>query len=115
MSSPGESSQDHQQDDAAAASFAHSLAVAPLVDTSDENLRLALQQSQQSSVLTAAPTSMSSEITDAVRNHTAAIEQQQQHQLHQDFQQLQSQQLQQPERMAVAELLVSLAQNTRDE
>ncbi|GJJ75249.1 hypothetical protein EMPS_07607 [Entomortierella parvispora] len=115
MSSPRESSKDQQQDDAAA-SFAHSLAVAPLVDTSDESLGLALQQSAQSSIptSTAAPTSMSSEVTDAVRNHTTAIEQQQQHQLHQDFQQLQSQHLQQPERMAVAELLVSLAQNTRE-
>ncbi|KAG0049536.1 hypothetical protein BGZ83_005691 [Gryganskiella cystojenkinii] len=109
MSSPRDSSLD-QQDTAesdAAASFAHSLSVAPLDSTGANDNSVDV---------------LMSDVTDAVRDHTAAMEQQhlQNHHEHnhhqqQDLHQLQSQHMQQPERMAVAELLVSLAQNPRGE
>ena len=112
MSSPRDSGQEQQDTTGsdAAASFAHSLASAPL-DTSANNNT------------TGSVDVLMSDVTDAVRDHTDAMELQhlQQHHHHQQQQdqelqhQLQNQHLQQPERMAVAELLVSLAQNTRED
>ncbi|KAF8926701.1 hypothetical protein BGZ58_010974 [Dissophora ornata] len=116
MNTPRDSTTD-QDESSSSASFAHSLAVAPL-DTANtiHNISLALNNSGNSNSNNSSSTSipidpatrgdgtdvLMTDVTNAVQSSMAAMEQfQQQHQ--------------QPaeSRMAVAELLVSLAQNSR--
>ncbi|KAF9108304.1 hypothetical protein BGX27_008408 [Mortierella sp. AM989] len=104
MNTPRDSNAD-QDESNSSASFAHSLAVAPLDTASTlHNITLALNNGNNinSSIPTDADTdTIMTDVTNAVQNSMAAMDQS-------------SQQQQQPEsRMAVAELLVSLAQNSR--
>ncbi|KAG0203985.1 hypothetical protein BGX28_003913 [Mortierella sp. GBA30] len=99
MNTPRDSDMD-QDETNASASFAHSLAVAPL-DTANtiHNISVALGNGDPTATTSGADVLMT-DVTAAVQNNIAAMEQQ-------------SQLLQQPadSRMAVAELLVSLGQH----
>ena len=121
MSAPRDSSKE-QDDASAAASFARSLAGTPL-DAAANDITLALSGSNgriptstattTTTINTAVPTAahnidmLMSDITNAVQNNIAALDQQSQQQ-----QQLQQQQALPDSRMAIAQQLVSLSQNS---